>query len=168
MRYRGGVETVKLSCAERSIRAAVALTALATIASAGPPRTGGLITTTVTMLAEHPGGYAGKWVSVKSRVILGRGPLILTEGQHRILISQPGSSEVGKVPFNLIQDANWQELNEAVAPHPPPAEGGMVIAVVEGRFDSKAAIGAAKEKAGRNAHRLVIHRVTSVEVVPNP
>jgi len=102
--------------------------------------------------------------------------LILTEGQHRILISQPGSSEVGKVPFNLIQDANWQELNEAVAPHPPPAEGGMVIAVVEGRFDSKAAswwrklfhIQAGYGHLGLYAHRLVIHRVTSVEVVPNP
>jgi hypothetical protein len=127
------------------------------------------------MLAEHPKEYAGKWVSVKSQVILGRGPLILTEGPYRILIAQPGSSEIRKAPFDLIQDANWHKLNEAVAPHPPPAKPGIVTAVVEGRFDSKATwwrkllhIQAGYGHLGLYEHRLVIHRVTSIEIVPNP
>jgi hypothetical protein len=176
MCYCGVVKAAQMSRAKWVVGVAAAITALATIGYASPPRTSKPVATTVTMLAEHPGDFMGKWVSVKSQVIFGRGPLILTEGDYRILISEPGSSEVGKGPFDLIRDANWQKLKEAVAPVPPPARGGKIMAVVEGRFDSKAAswwrrlfhIQGGYGHLGLYAHRLVIHRVTSVEVVPNP
>jgi len=131
------------------------------------------IPTTVTALAQRPMDFAGKVVSVKSRIIFGRGFLILTQGDYRILDSEPGSSEVKpKPPFDLIDDANWQKLNEAVLPQPPPRRQEQVIAIVEGRFDSAAVswkrrflrIRSGFGHLGLYDHRLVIHRVLSVEL----
>jgi hypothetical protein len=68
------------------------------------------------MFAEHPVDYVGKSVSVKSQVILGKGPLLVTKGNHRILISEPGSRGAGKASFDVIRDANWERLNDCRPP----------------------------------------------------
>ena len=129
------------------------------------------IPTTVTTLARRPGDFAGRIVSVKSQVILGRGSLMLTEGDYRILICEPDSSEVRpKPPFGLIADAKWHELKDMVLPHPQGSRQ-QVTAIVEGRFDSAArswkrrllGVGTGFGHQGLYDHRIVIHRVRAVE-----
>lgn len=138
MRYRGVVGTGFISWIESMVRFA-AMTALAAVGAALPLGTSQATVATVTTLSEHPADFVGKWVSVKSRVIHGRGPLILTEGNHRILISEPGSDEVGRFDSKA---ASW----------------GRKLVHIQGGYGHLVLY----------AHRLVIRRVTSVAVVPNP
>lgn len=133
------------------------------------------IRTSVSELAARPRTFSGRRVLVASEVILGRGPLILSQANHRILVSEPAEANVKpKANFVLIKDSNWQRLNQAVRPKPPGTQQQQAVAVVEGRFDSTLAswryrllrLNLGYGHMGLYHHRLVVHRVHSVELTP--
>ena len=124
-------------------------------------------------LAAAPETFAGKIVSVRSQVIFGRGPFILTGGDYRIELVQPGNSGVKPKPrFNFVEDANWKKLQDLLYPS-PNMKPQQVFASVEGRFDTVYALRKGKRvrvkdgfgHMGLYDYRIVLRSIEKIEVV---
>jgi hypothetical protein len=154
---------------------AVAVVCVAVLPSmaAGQTKASEPIRTTVSQLAGSPETFAGKIVSVRSQVIFGRGPFILTEGDHRVELVQPGNSGVEPKPrFKFVEDANWKKLQDLLYPS-PNMKPQQVFATVEGRFDTVCALRKGKRvrvkdgfgHMGLYDYRIVLRSIEPVEVV---
>lgn len=136
------------------------------------------VKTSVCDLVKHSEKFAGKFVELRAELILARGALMLTEpGCTNIPFVEPSEEDVKPKPaFQLVEDENWRKLESSLSFLVPSPTGGIgrIFATIEGRFDwafqlrrgRRVRVAQGYGHAALFDSRLVVHRVSAVELVP--
>ena len=135
------------------------------------------VTVTVCELLAHPEQYSGKQVIIRAMVITTRRMAITLSDCVKVLLVFPSDPEAKPKPqFHLVEDENFNKLNNAQRELVPQRRetAGRITATFEGRFDSVFVMRKGRKvkrdprsiRLAADEVRLVLHRVSDVEVKP--